>query len=372
MGGPALIRLVGGIPDPSFGSAGIAFHPMPYWWSTYPGHGVFDLASTPDGGYVIVGLVQQPQYLYQIVVVKFTATGQIDRAFGAGGVAPLKLAQPGDHPPSAANLAVQSDGRIVVASTLVDVVEGSFVSLRVGLGRLTVSGQPDPQFAAAGVKSLWVERGTSAKFVSVRPDGRIVVVGELYPPPVGGVYQQSAVFQFLGGNSTRIRPLGERLAIEYYHGGFGHYFLSADPHEVMNLDGYNPNGWARTGYAFRVWNDDDPSLAPACRFWSQQSFAPKSSHFYTPYPAECAALKAGNTWGFERNAFDLRMPGGTPGSRVCPTDSRPLYRVYNNGLGGAPNHRYTSERGVLDEMVSKGWTMEGEAQTQVFACVPAE
>ena len=66
------------------------------------------------------------------------------------------------------------------------------------------------------------------------------------------------------------------------------------------------------------------------------------------------------------------MPEGTPGSRVCPIESRPLYRVYNNGLGGAPNHRYTIERRVLDEMVSKGWTMEGEAQTEVFACVPPE
>ncbi len=181
------------------------------------------------------------------------------------------------------------------------------------------------------------------------------------------------MFQFLGGDRSRpARWASVERRIEYFHSGYGHYFLTADEHEIANLDVFNPNGWVRTGYTFRVWDDDDPSLSPTCRFWSDQSFAPKSSHFYTPYEAECATLKTGDTWRFERNAFDLRMPEGTPGSRVCPIDSRPLYRSYNNGLGGAPNHRYTIERGVLDEMISKGWTMEGEAQTQVFACVPAE
>jgi hypothetical protein len=83
-------------------------------------------------------------------------------------------------------------------------------------------------------------------------------------------------------------------------------------------------------------------------------------------------LKAGGTWRFERNAFSMKMPEGVPGSRTCPTDSRPLYRAYNNGQGGAPNHRYTIEPSVLDEILACGCSMEGEAATRVFACVPLD
>ena len=48
----------------------------------------------------------------------------------------------------------------------------------------------------------------------------------------------------------------------------------------------------------------------------------------------------------------------------------PLYRLYNNGMGGAHNHRYTTSRATFNTMLSAGWLFEGEAMTQVFACVP--
>jgi len=111
---------------------------------------------------------------------------------------------------------------------------------------------------------------------------------------------------------------------------------------------------------------------PVCRFFSDQAFAPRSSHFYTHYAHECGLLKGGSVWKYEGNAFHLQLPGGVPGAGVCPFGSRPLYRAYNNGLSGAPNHRYTIDAVVLDSMVAQGWTFEGEAQTRVFACVPEQ
>lgn len=47
-----------------------------------------------------------------------------------------------------------------------------------------------------------------------------------------------------------------------------------------------------------------------------------------------------------------------------------MYRVYNNGLSGAPNHRYAVERAVRDQMVAAGGTAEGTGADVVFACVP--
>jgi len=81
-------------------------------------------------------------------------------------------------------------------------------------------------------------------------------------------------------------------------------------------------------------------------------------------------LKTGTVWEFEGNAFDLALPQGTPGQRTCPAGTAPVYRLYNNGQGGAPNHRYTDSLTIFNQMLAQGWIFEGEAQTQVFACGP--
>jgi hypothetical protein len=55
---------------------------------------------------------------------------------------------------------------------------------------------------------------------------------------------------------------------------------------------------------------------------------------------------------------------------LCPAGTIPLYRLYNNGMGGAPNHRYTTSVAVFDQMAAAGWFFEGDGNTKVFACVP--
>jgi hypothetical protein len=55
---------------------------------------------------------------------------------------------------------------------------------------------------------------------------------------------------------------------------------------------------------------------------------------------------------------------------MCPAGTIPLYRAYDNGMGGAPNHRYTTSLTILNQMIAAGWTFEGNGNTMVFACVP--
>ncbi|MDH5287357.1 MAG: hypothetical protein OEX23_12095 [Betaproteobacteria bacterium] len=172
--------------------------------------------------------------------------------------------------------------------------------------------------------------------------------------------------------ALRLDPLRERRAVEYFHAGFGHYFITAIEGEIAALDTAPSSAWTRTGRTFNVFDEGPAPLAPVCRFWSDQSFAPKSSHFYTPYVHECDLLKAGTTWRYEGEMFSLRLPEGTPGSKACPSGTQPLYRAYNNNLSGAPNHRYTTDPALLDQMIAQGWTMEGEATTRAFACVPLQ
>jgi hypothetical protein len=48
----------------------------------------------------------------------------------------------------------------------------------------------------------------------------------------------------------------------------------------------------------------------------------------------------------------------------------PVYRLYNNGKGAAPNHRYTTIEGVRDQMIANGWVIEGNGPGLAFMCSP--
>lgn len=153
-------------------------------------------------------------------------------------------------------------------------------------------------------------------------------------------------------------------AVEYYHAGFDHYFVTAILDEIAKLDNGTIVGWTRTGRQFNVYPSGSAGAA-TCRFFSA-TFAPKSSHFYTPYAPECATVKASPAWQFEDEVFNVVLPAGD-GS--CPPTTVPLYRVYNNGQGGAPNHRYTTQTAVRTQMIGQGWVPEGMG-IGVIACVP--
>ena len=154
--------------------------------------------------------------------------------------------------------------------------------------------------------------------------------------------------------------------IEYYHAAFNHYFVTAIPAEIANLDtGALSADWTRTGRAFNVFQSGIAGTAPVCRFFSA-SFAPKSSHFYTPDAPECVIVKANPRWTFEAEVFNVGVPAAD-GS--CAAGTQPLYRMYNNGMSGAPNHRYTTDLTLRSVMLAQGWVPEG-AGVGIIACVP--
>ncbi|CAG0991497.1 hypothetical protein BURK1_02290 [Burkholderiales bacterium] len=170
--------------------------------------------------------------------------------------------------------------------------------------------------------------------------------------------------QVIGGNVTTFGggAATTTTAVEYYHAGFGHYFVTADADEINGIDGGAYGGaWQRTGQTFKVWTSG-VVLFDVCRFF-QVYFAPKSSHFYTAIDYECAGLILNSfVWQFEKIAFKVKLPSGG----ICPAGSIPLYRVYNNGMSGAPNHRYTTSLAIRNQMLALGFVPE-DANT---VCVP--
>lgn len=162
-------------------------------------------------------------------------------------------------------------------------------------------------------------------------------------------------------------PPGTVPVIEYLHAAFGDYFITAIPDEIARLDSGAITGWARTGFQFNAYATAGGGASPVCRFFST-TFAPKSSHFHTPFASECTAVQANPNWLLESGAaFYIAVPAGD-GS--CAAGLTPVYRLYNNGQGGAPNHRYTTDRTVRMQMIAQGWVPEGLGADGLGMCSP--
>jgi hypothetical protein len=160
---------------------------------------------------------------------------------------------------------------------------------------------------------------------------------------------------------------GTRIATGFHHKAFDHHFVTADPTERRLIDdGRFGSDWQVTDDVFRVWSQPVAGSVPVCRFLSAR-FAPRSSHFYTPYAAECDALKQDGAWQFEGIAFHVALPDA---AGACPAATEPLYRLYNEGSSGAPNHRYTTSTTTVSSMTATGWSAEGVGPGRVFACTP--
>ena len=181
--------------------------------------------------------------------------------------------------------------------------------------------------------------------------------------PVWGFREsaKSSPLTFILGAATTV------IAVEYYHPAFDHYFTTSAADEIAKLDSGVFPGWVRTGQSFNVYPTGAVGRVGVCRFFSV-SFGSKSSHFYTPFENECATVKQNPAWHFEGEVFSVALPDSGGG---CPAGAAMLYRLYNNGQGGAPNHRYTTSLTTRSAMLGQGWISEGFGQAGVIACVPS-
>ena len=142
-------------------------------------------------------------------------------------------------------------------------------------------------------------------------------------------------------------------------------------YEITKLDDGTIAGWARTGEQFNAYprTEVDGGLTSVCRFFST-AFAPKSSHFYAPLGVECNAVKQNPNWSFEGETFIVEVPDDG-GYGFCPPGTAPVYRLYNNGQGGAPNHRYTTRLAVRSQMLAIGYVAEGKGPLGIVMCAPS-
>jgi photosystem II stability/assembly factor-like uncharacterized protein len=155
--------------------------------------------------------------------------------------------------------------------------------------------------------------------------------------------------------------------VEYYHAMLDHYFITSNASEIALLDYGVPAGWTSTGLQFNARADGAGGASPVCRFYST-AFGDRGTHFYTPFGFECALLRPDAHWTLESEAaFHIAVPSG---DGVCAAGLSPVYRLFNNGHGGAPNHRYTTDPAVRAKMIADGWVAEGFGPDAVQMCAP--
>ncbi|HEX4612491.1 MAG TPA: hypothetical protein VH092_30135, partial [Urbifossiella sp.] len=172
--------------DTTFGSGGTAVVPTPGGSSTA------DLAAVvlqPDGQILLGG--DQIQALNdgsgqtpagQLLVVRVSAAGQPDPTFGAGGTAVVPFPVGSSNYATGGGLAVQPDGRIVLAGSAL--VSAQTQSTPVAV-RLTAAGQPDPTFGSGGRVQVTFPQQYTGNFqtVGIQADGRVVLAGLVVTNP---------------------------------------------------------------------------------------------------------------------------------------------------------------------------------------------
>jgi len=165
------------------------------------------------------------------------------------------------------------------------------------------------------------------------------------------------------GSGTKV------TVVEYYDATFNHYFITSDLTEIGLLGGPLFPDWQPTGLTFNGYSKVSPPSGTVgiCRFFNDH-FLGTSTHFYAPHGFGCEATIADfPDWTLEDSQLFFAFVPDTAGN--CQAGTIPVYRLYNNGMGGAPNHRFTISLAVRQTMLDKGYTPEGNG-IGVGMCVP--
>jgi uncharacterized delta-60 repeat protein len=154
--------------DASFGSGGKV---------TTDFLGVFDqangLALQSDGKIVAAGITRDEMDRVDFALARYNSDGSLDASFGSGGMVVTDVFGGLD---SALGIALQPDGRIVVAGASFFGMSGDFA-----LVRYNTDGSLDPSFGVGGkVTTDFFGLSDGATAVRLLPDGRIIAAGSAF------------------------------------------------------------------------------------------------------------------------------------------------------------------------------------------------
>jgi uncharacterized delta-60 repeat protein len=178
----ALVRYNGsGTLDASFGTGGKVFTDFGLVQQGFSFAQADSLAVQPDGRIVLAGQAYLAQnQRYDFALARYSTNGALDTTFGSGGKVITEFATPNA---GAFSVAIQVDGMIVA---------GGFARGRFALTRYTTRGQLDANFGIGGKVTTAVGLSDSVRSLALRGDGSIVAAGVTF---INGDYH-SALAQY--------------------------------------------------------------------------------------------------------------------------------------------------------------------------------
>jgi hypothetical protein len=344
-----LIRIVAGVTGFAFACAASAAAPV---WE------LFEVFSNGDGSIQFAVHSTNESGQQHLAGYTLLATA-VDGSSAHTYVFPLDL--PGDS--RRRDLLIATEGFADLGVLSPDyIVPNGFFSIQGGVIWIAGHGYEYWPLPTDGVKAFWQDPDVMSWYgvaVATNFAGERFSMAASSPPPA----PPPAPPQGAPANT----PTPKVSVIEYYNAAFGHYFMTSIANEIVKLDRGDIPGWTRTGHTFAAFGAPVASASPVCRFLST-ALAGGSSHFYSALNVECAIAQTSADWMLESaEVFNIGVPN-RDGS--CGGLRTPVYRLYNNGQGGAPNHRYTTDLTVRASMLLQGWVPEGTGADGVSMCSP--
>jgi uncharacterized delta-60 repeat protein len=177
-----------GVLDGSFGGGGIATAPV-----RIEGVGVNAIAVQGNGSIVVaggVGYLGEEHYQHHFAMARFLASGVLDTSFGSAGTVETPFDPLVD---AALGVAIQSNGKIVTVAG-----NGYYVGNGLIVARYDKAGSPDPDFGVGGKVSVAINSSGSARALAIQPDGRIVVAGAAFNAVVDHPRSEFALARIFG------------------------------------------------------------------------------------------------------------------------------------------------------------------------------
>ena len=179
-------------------------------------------------------------------MIRLNQNGSLDTSFGANGI--VTWASPSGGADYANNLALQPDGRIVVAGA-----SSTDTGYRIAVLRLLASGQPDTAFGQGGVVTYTGLVGTDAYpyGVIVQPNGRIVIAGS----SLDGAGKRDAVVLGYTASGLPDPLFGVNGLFVFAGPGGGDDVasgLALQPDQAVAVTGYSTNGRYDAALTFRL------------------------------------------------------------------------------------------------------------------------
>jgi uncharacterized delta-60 repeat protein len=132
-----------------------------------------DVAIQSDGKIVVVGTSATPNFERDFAAIRLSANGTLDATFGAGGKTTVSF----DQYDEGNAVGIQTDGKIVIGGSA---GAGSVATSNFGLTRLNTDGSIDTSFGVNGRTTTDFFTGLDhINDLLIQPDGKIVAAGDV-------------------------------------------------------------------------------------------------------------------------------------------------------------------------------------------------